>query len=69
VAFSSFTPNPVRAFTISDIDTAEALDPDDPAAFVTGLTFAAGTDESVSFTMTPIEFDPDLIFENDFESP
>ena len=69
VDFSSITANPVRSFTISGINVAEALDPTDPTAFVTGLTFFPGTDETVSFTMVPIGFDPDLIFKDSFESP
>jgi hypothetical protein len=69
VHFSSVTADPARAFTISEIDAAEELDPSDPTAFVIGLTFVPGTDEAVSFTMAPVEFDPDVIWKNGFESP
>jgi hypothetical protein len=34
-----FEPDPVPCFSIQGIDVAEALDPDDPRAFVTGVTF------------------------------
>jgi hypothetical protein len=57
VDFSSFASGPVRSFQILDIDVAEAIDPDDPSAFVTGLTFAAGTEEGATFTMKPITVD------------
>lgn len=57
VEFSSLSSDPVRAFTVSGIDVSEALDPDDPGAFVSGLTFVPGTDEDVSFTMIPITID------------
>ena len=45
------------AFTIQGIDTTELLDPNDPTAFVTGLTFVGGsaaTTPVASVTMTPI---------------
>lgn len=57
--FADITPGPVREFRISGIDQDENLDPDDPAAFVAGITFGEGTDENVSFTMIPVVFDPD----------
>jgi hypothetical protein len=44
--------NSLSDFRISDIDPAEMLDPTNPTAFVTGLTFtAAGT---VTVTQNPI---------------
>ncbi len=42
----------VSAFAITGIDPSAGLDPTDPTAFVTGLTFAQ--DGVVSLTMTPI---------------
>lgn len=57
VEFSSFVNGPVRSFQIKGIDVDEALNPDDPAAFVTGLTFEPGTDEDVTFVMLPITVD------------
>lgn len=47
----------VNAFTIDGIDTTELLDPNDPMAFVTGLTFVSGGQAMA--TMTPITFDTD----------
>lgn len=44
-----------NAFTILGIEVAEGLDPNDPFAFVTGLTFVGGG--SVQMTQTPITFD------------
>ena len=49
--------NGVTEFTIEGIDTAELLDPTDPTAFVTGLTFIGAGQNSV--TQTPIIFDTD----------
>lgn len=43
------------------------LDPSRAMSFVTGLTFSVGTDEDVSFTMIPILFDANAIFEDGFE--
>lgn len=42
----------VRAFSILDIAPSLGLDPDDPLAFVTGVTFVDGSEFS-SVTMTP----------------
>lgn len=42
----------VREFTIRGIDTTEALDPHNPVAFVTGLTFVSAFSGEV--TMTPL---------------
>lgn len=48
-------PNGFSEFTIRGIDTNELLDPNDPTAFVTGLTFVGGGPSSVAnLTMTPI---------------
>ena len=57
VDFDSFAEGPVRRFQITGIDVAESLNPDNPQAFVTGLTFEAGTEESATFTMLPITVD------------
>ena len=43
------------AFSILDISVAEALDPDDPLAFITGLTFVDSG--QVSMTQSPITVD------------
>jgi hypothetical protein len=50
-------PAPVRQFRVAGIDTDEALDPDDPTAFVAGLTFSDEVDETLSFTMVPVVVD------------
>lgn len=47
----------VNAFTIDGIDTSELLDPNDPLAFVTGLTFVGGG--TTMATMTPLTVDTD----------
>lgn len=47
----------VSEFSIKDISTAEALDPTDSLAFVTGLTFASAG--MVNLTQTPITFNTD----------
>jgi hypothetical protein len=46
----------ISEFTIRDIDPAEALDLDDPLAFVTGVTFVAQAEAEV--TMTAIVPEP-----------
>jgi hypothetical protein len=47
----------VSSFRVLGIETAAGLDPNDPLAFVTGLTFAgAGT---VNMSMNPITYDTD----------
>jgi len=52
--FTDHVPGGVLGFTIFGIDVAEQLDPDDPNAFITGLTFgASGTDE-FSIAMNPL---------------
>jgi hypothetical protein len=52
-----FDPLGFSEFSILDISTAEALDPGDPLAFNTGLTFVgAGV---VSLTQSPITVDTD----------
>jgi len=50
-----FDADGVETFTITGIDLAAGLDPDDPTAFVTGLVFAA--DGTASVTMKPITND------------
>ncbi len=47
-------PAGVSAFRISGIELLEALDPADPNAFVTGLTFAAPPGPADELTMIPI---------------
>jgi len=66
--FSTVTDEPVREFTITDIDTEEVLDPDDPTAFVTGLSFSEDTEAGSVFTMKAISFDPAVIFDDGFEA-
>jgi len=46
----------VAAFTIRDIDAAEGLDPDNPLAFVTGVTFVE--EDEAEVTMTSIVPEP-----------
>jgi Thrombospondin type 3 repeat len=57
--FTALVPGGVSTFRITGIDTSESLDPTNPAAFVTGLTFNADTTSDVSVTMVPIIVDPD----------
>jgi len=52
--FTHAVPAGVARFRITGIDMAEALDPDDARAFVTGLTFAGEWSEDFEFTMVPI---------------
>ncbi len=52
--FSVHTNEPVREFVITGIDEAETLDAEDPTAFVTGLTFAAGSSPDLRFSMVPV---------------
>ncbi|MCP3870212.1 MAG: hypothetical protein GY703_19385 [Gammaproteobacteria bacterium] len=59
VAFDLTALDPLgfSSFRISDIDANEMLDPNDPLAFITGMTYVAGGIADV--TMTPItEFVP-----------
>ena len=62
-SFDLTTINPAgfRNFSITGIDTTEALDPTNTMAFVTGLSFVVagpiGTLSNVSLTQTPITFD------------
>lgn len=46
----------VRRFRILGIEASAGLDPTNPTAFVTGLTFVSGG-QAVTVTMTPITFD------------
>ena len=57
--FTDYLPAGVRAFTIREIDLDEALDPNDPAAFVVGLALVAAVagNESGSFNIAPIVVD------------
>ena len=57
--FSDLTSEPVRTFRIADIDTAEALDPDDATVFVTGLVFSEDAAQNLTFTMVPVVEDTD----------
>ncbi|GFE52176.1 hypothetical protein So717_39290 [Roseobacter cerasinus] len=52
---------PVGTFTIGDIDLGLLLDPNDPNAFVTGITFTDVTSDIITINQTPIlvDFDPD----------
>lgn len=53
--FKDYVEGGVTSFRIVGIDEAEAVDPEDATAFVTGLTFVAGDDEEeFSFTMSAI---------------
>jgi hypothetical protein len=56
--FASGSPDPVRKFRISGIDPAEGLDPTDPTAFVSGLTFSGDVTEDMALTMVPVVGDP-----------
>lgn len=51
----------VSSFTINDIDLGLFLDPNDPNAFVTGVTYTDVTAGIVTINQTPIlvDFDPD----------
>lgn len=55
--FTDTVPGGVTQFRITEISTAEALDPADTRAFVTGLTFAGERSEDFEFTMVPIVVD------------
>ena len=50
---TTFLPGGFTEFSITGIDTTEMLDPDDPMAFVTGLTFVGVTEAEIDFTMIP----------------
>jgi hypothetical protein len=53
--FTDVTPAGVASFRITGIDVEESLSPDDPTAFVTGLTWIGDPQQvPVSFTMIPI---------------
>ena len=54
----NFRAGGIDRFRILGIETDEALDPNDPRAFVTGLTFTETGQANVS--MNPIRFDTDL---------
>jgi hypothetical protein len=59
--FTSIDPLGVASFKIVDIDTSEALDPADPMAFVTGLSFVDdGGSGNGSMLMKPILAVPEL---------
>jgi hypothetical protein len=50
----SFGPGGVSAFALRDINTALALDPANPVAFVTGLTFNVTGSTQVNISQTPV---------------
>lgn len=52
--FSQFNPAGVLGFTVKGIDTALMLDPANPTAFKTKLTFNAQSPTAVNLTQTPI---------------
>ena len=54
VDFTARVPGGVSTFRVTGVDPGEALDPNDPRAFVTGLKFQGPADELFTFTMTPI---------------
>jgi len=43
---------PVKGFSLRDIEETLNLDPDNPTAFVTGLTFATG--DALTMSQTPV---------------
>lgn len=51
--FTDHVPEGVGVFGIRGIDAAEMLNPGDPQAFVTGLTFVANTPETTEIGMRP----------------
>lgn len=55
--FTDIVPGGIDRFRIVDIDPGEALDSENPEAFVSGLTFIEVYEESGSFTMVPILID------------
>lgn len=57
--FTTVVPGGVSTFRITGIDTSEALDPTNAAAFVTGITFVSETTTDIGLTMVPIVVDPD----------
>jgi len=58
--FTDVVPDGVSGFSLSGIDTTELLNPEDPAAFVTGVQFVgAGASGDFSFTMVPLVEDTD----------
>ena len=50
--FTTVVPDGVSSFSIRGIDTGEGLDPNDPGAFVTGLTFLG--EGATDVYMTPV---------------
>ena len=52
--FTSIIAGGVSHFRITGIDTSEALDPADPLAFITGLSFTEGGRDDFTMTMRPL---------------
>jgi len=52
--FTTIDPTGVERFLIADIEPSAGLDPDDPTAFVTGLTFVGSG--IANFTMDPVTY-------------
>ncbi len=52
--FTTIDPNGVERFLIADIEPEAGLDPNDPEAFVTGLTFVGSG--NANFTMDPLTY-------------
>jgi len=55
--FTAHAPAGVQRFRITGIDPAEAVDPSEPGAFVTTLTFVDDGSAAYDFTMVPISAD------------
>jgi hypothetical protein len=73
-SFETFVPGGVASFRITGIDLAEGIDPNDAAAFVTGLGFVDGAAADATFTMTPIventdDFDGDGVIASQDNCP
>ncbi len=52
--FTSVAAEGVASFRITGIDTSEGLDPNNPQAFVTGLSFIDGGSDDFNIVMKPI---------------
>lgn len=53
-AFTNVVAGGVSSFRITGIDTREGLDPNDPQAFVAGLVFTEGGNDTAGMVMKPI---------------
>lgn len=60
IDLTTIDPNGVREFGIRGIDPDEQLDPDDPTAFITGLSFVQGGAAS-SFHMTAVTTNSNVV--------